>query len=156
MNINATILGQAISFAIFVWFCVKFVWPPVITAMRERQDKIAGGLQDAEKAEKDVLIAQDKAEETLREAKQQAAELIEQANKRSSQLIEEAKGQAREEGERLKTAAKSEIEQEVNRAKEGLRTQVSVLAIAGAEKILQASVDENAHSKMLEQLAAEL
>jgi len=156
MNINATILGQAISFAIFVWFCVKFVWPPVITAMRERQDKIAGGLQDAEKAEKDVQIAQEKADETLREAKQQAAELIEQANKRSSQLIEEAKGQAREEGERLKTAAQSEIEQEVNRAKEVLRGQVSVLAIAGAEKILKSSVDENAHSKMLEQLAAEL
>jgi len=156
MNINATILGQAISFAIFVWFCVKFVWPPVITAMRERQDTIAGGLQDAEKAEQAVQIAQEKADETLREAKQQAAELIEQANKRSSQLIEEAKGQARDEGERLKTAAQSEIEQEVNRAKEVLRSQVSVLAIAGAEKILKASVDENAHSKMLEQLAAEL
>jgi len=156
MNINATILGQAISFAIFVFFCIKFVWPPVITAMRERQDKIAGGLQDAEKAEKDVQLAQEKAGDTLRDAKQQAAELIEQANKRASQLIEEAKTQAREEGDRLKTAAQSEIEQEVNRAKEDLRSQVAALAIAGAEKILNASVDQSAHGKMLDQLAAEL
>lgn len=156
MNINATILGQAISFAIFVWFCVKFVWPPVITAMRERQDKIAGGLQDAEKAEKEMQLAQEQAGNTLREAKQQAAELIEQANKRSGQLIEEAKSHARDEGERLKAAAQSEIEQEVNRAKEALRAQVSVLAIKGAEKILNASVDANAHGTMLEQLAAEL
>ena len=156
MNINATILGQAISFAIFVFFCLKFVWPPLIGAMNERREKIAAGLQDADKAAQDLELAKAKAADILREAKQQAAELIEQANKRGSQLIDEAKDHAREEGERLKVAAQSDIEQEVNRAKESLRSQVSVLAVAGAEKILNTSVDQSAHSKMLEKLAAEL
>lgn len=156
MNINATILGQMISFAIFVWFCMKFVWPPIITAMRERQEKIASGLQDADQAQKDLELAKEKAADTLREAKQQAASLIEQANKRAAQLVEEAKDQARAEGERLKDAAQAEIDQELNRAKESLRAQVATLSIAGAEKILSSSVDQNAHNAMLEQLASEL
>ena len=156
MDINATILGQCIAFAIFVWFCLKFVWPPLITAMRERSDKIAHGLQSADQAEKDLELAKVRAAETLREAKQQAAALIEQANKRASQLVEEAKDQARTEGERLKAAAQAEVEQEVNRAKETLRAQVSVLSIAGAEKILGTAVDQGAHNAMLEQLASEL
>ena len=114
MNINATLIGQAIAFAIFVWFCMKFVWPPLIAAMREREEKIAGGLQQADQAEKDLELAKEKAMETLREAKAHAAELIEQANKRASQLVEEAKEQARAEGDRLKAAAQSEVEQEVS------------------------------------------
>ena len=156
MNINATLIGQAIAFAIFVWFCMKFVWPPLIAAMREREEKIAGGLQQADQAEKDLELAKEKAMETLREAKAHAAELIEQANKRASQLVEEAKEQARAEGDRLKAAAQSEVEQEVSRAKEALRAQVSVLSVAGAEKILGSSVDASAHSKMLDDLASEL
>ena len=156
MDINATILGQVVAFAIFVWFCMKFVWPPLIKAMHERQEKIANGLQAADQAGKDLELAKEKAADTLREAKHQAAALIEQANKRANQLVEEAKDQARAEGERLKAAAQSEIEQEVNRAKEVLRAQVATLAITGAEKILATSVDQAAHSKMLEQLAAEL
>lgn len=156
MNINATIIGQAIAFAIFVWFCMKFVWPPLIAAMRERQEKIASGLQQADQAEKDLELAKEKAAETLREAKAHAAELIEQANKRASQLVEEAKDQARAEGDRLKAAAQGEVEQEINRAKEALRAQVSALSVSGAEKILGSSVDAEAHSKMLEQLASEL
>ena len=156
MNINATIIGQAISFTIFVVFCLKFVWPPLIAAMNERKEKIAAGLQDADKAAGDLELAKEKATQLLREAKQQAAELIEQANKRGTQLIDEAKDQARSEGERLKAAAQGEIEQEVNRAKETLRAQVAVLAVTGAEKILNTSVDQSAHSDMLEKLAAEL
>jgi len=156
MDINATILGQVIAFAIFVWFCMKFVWPPLITAMNERAEKIAHGLQAADQAGKDLELAKEKAAETLREAKHQAAALIEQANKRANQLVEEAKDQARAEGERLKAAAQAEIEQELNRAKETLRAQVAALSIAGAERILATSVDQAAHSKMLEQLAAEL
>lgn len=156
MNINATLIGQAIAFAVFVWFCMKFVWPPLIAAMREREEKIAGGLQQADQAEKDLELAKEKAMETLREAKAHAAELIEQANKRASQLVEEAKEQARAEGDRLKAAAQSEVEQEVSRAKEALRAQVSVLSVAGAEKILGSSVDASAHSKMLDDLASEL
>jgi F-type H+-transporting ATPase subunit b len=156
MNINATIIGQAISFAIFVFFCLKFVWPPLMAAMNERKEKIAAGLQDADTAAGDLALAKEKAAEMLREAKQQAAELVEQANKRATQLIDEAKDQARSEGERLKVSAQGDIEQEVNRAKESLRAQVAVLAVAGAEKILNTSVDQSAHSEMLEKLAAEL
>ena len=156
MDINATILGQSVAFAVFVFFCLKFVWPPLISAMRERSEKIAHGLQAADQAEKDLELAKEKAADTLREAKQQAAALIEQANKRANQLVEEAKDQARAEGERLKAAAQAEVEQEVNRAKEALRGQVAALSIAGAEKILGTAVDQGAHNAMLEQLAAEL
>ncbi|MCG8671559.1 MAG: F0F1 ATP synthase subunit B [Pseudomonadales bacterium] len=156
MSLNLTLVGQLIAFAIFVWFCMKFVWPPLITAMREREEKIAGGLQQADKAEKDLELAKKKAAETLHEAKANAAELIEQANKRATQLVEEAKDQARAEGERIKSAAQAEVDQEVNRAKETLRAQVALLSVAGAEKILGASVDSEAHSKMLDQLASEL
>jgi F-type H+-transporting ATPase subunit b len=145
-----------ISFAIFVWFCMKYVWPPLINAMQERQKKIAEGLQEADRAAKDLELAQKKATDLLREAKEQAAQLIEQANKRANQLIEESKDQARAEGDRLKTAAQADIEQEVQRAKEALRAQVAALSLLGAEKILQTSVNQEAHGKMLEQLASEL
>lgn len=156
MNINATLIGQAISFAIFVWFCLKYVWPPITNAMQERQKQLSEGLDNAEKAEQELAEAKAKAGEELVVAKQQAAELIEQANKRASQIIDEAKNQAVEAGERLKEAAQADIEQEINNAKEQLRGQVSVLAVLGAEKILQASVDQSAHSDMLNKLAAEL
>jgi F-type H+-transporting ATPase subunit b len=156
VNINMTLLGQMISFAIFVWFCMKYVWPPLINAMQERQKKIAEGLQEADRAAKDLELAQKKATDLLREAKEQAAQLIEQANKRANQLVEESKDQARAEGDRLKTAAQADIEQEVQRAKEALRAQVSALSLLGAEKILQSSVNQEAHGKMLEQLASEL
>lgn len=156
MNINMTLLGQMIAFAIFIWFCMKYVWPPLINAMQERQKKIAEGLQEADRAAKDLELAQKKATDLLREAKEQAAQLIDQANKRGNQLIEEAKDQARAEGDRLKTAAQADIEQEVQRAKETLRAQIAALSLLGAEKILQSSVNQEAHGKMLEQLASEL
>ena len=156
MDINATILGQSVAFAVFVFFCFKFVWPPLIAAMQERSEKIANGLQAADQAEKDLDLAKEKAAETLREAKQQAATLIEQANKRANQMVEEAKEQARAEGERLKAAAQAEVEQELNRAKEALRGQVATLSVAGAEKILGSAVDQGAHSAMLDKLASEL
>ncbi len=156
MNLNLTMIGQAISFAIFVVFCMKYVWPPVIAALREREKKIADGLQAAERASRDLELAQEKASSELKEAKHQAQEIIEQANRRATQMVEEAKDAARAEGERLIVAAKAEIDQEKNRAKEELRAQVAVLAIAGAEKILETSVDAQAHSQMLDKLAAEL
>ena len=156
MNLNLTLIGQAISFAIFVWFCMKFVWPPVIAALEERSKKIADGLEAANRASRDLELAQEKAAQTLRESKGQAAEIIEQANKRANQIIDEAKEQALTEGQRLRTAAQSEIEQDVMRAKEALRAQVSVLAVTGAEKILGAIVDEKAHSELVEKLAQEL
>lgn len=156
MNINATIIGQAIAFFFFAWFCMKFVWPPVTAALRERQKKIADGLDAAERASRDLELAKEKATQALREGKEQAATIIEQANKRASQIVDEAKETALTEGNRLKVAAQAEIEQDVNRAREALRSQVAALAIAGAEKILQKSVDKAAQAELVEKLAAEL
>ncbi|WP_370277302.1 F0F1 ATP synthase subunit B [Pontibacterium sp.] len=156
MNINLTIIGQAIAFAIFVIFCMKFVWPPITAALAERKKKIAEGLDAADRAERDLQLAKEKAAADMRQSKEEAAAIIEQANKRANQIIDEAKEQAREEAERVKASAQAEIEQEANRAKEALRAQVAVLAVAGAEKILEASIDEQAHAQLVEKLAAEL
>ena len=156
MAINLTLIGQLIAFGIFAWFCMKFVWPPITAAMDARQKKIAEGLDAAGRAERDLKLAQEKAAEMLRETKQSAAEIIEKANKTANDIVEEAKQQARSEGERLLEGAKAEIELEVNRVKEELRNQVSVLAVAGAEKILGATVDAKAHNDLVEQLAKEL
>lgn len=156
MNINYTLIGQTIFFAIFVLFCMKYVWPPLVNALAEREKKISDGLAAADRASKDLELAQKKAGEELREAKAQAAELIDQANKRSNQIVDEAKETARQEGERLIAAAHAEIEQEKNRVKEELRAEVAAVAIAGAEKILGSSIDASAHSEMLDKLAAEI
>lgn len=156
MNINLTLIGQMITFALFVIFCMKYIWPPIVAAMQERAVKIADGLEAADRAGRDLELAQERATKRLHEAKEEAAVIIEAANKRGSQIVEEAKDQAREEGTRLKTAAQAEIEQEVNRAKETLRGQVGALAISGAEKVLEASIDENAHKALVEKLAASL
>jgi len=156
VNINLTLFGQTIAFAIFVWFTMKYVWPPITQAMQERQKKIAEGLDAAGRAQRDLDLAQEKASQTLRETKEHAAQIIEQANKSANLIIEEAKGQARSEGDRLITAAKAEIEQEVNRAKDELRAQVAVLAVQGAEQILGSEVDAKAHSELVNKLAAQL
>ncbi len=156
MNINMTLIGQTIAFAIFVWFCIKYVWPPISSALHERQKKIADGLDAASRASRDLELAQEQAAETLRESKEQASQILEQANKRASQMVEEAREQARAEGERLVASARAEIDQEINRAKEELRAQVSHLAIVGAERVLEASIDEKAHRKLVDKLAAEL
>jgi F-type H+-transporting ATPase subunit b len=145
-----------IAFAFFVWFCMKYVWPPLTAAMAERQKKIADGLEAAERAEKDLELAQSRVADQLKEAKSEASGIIDQANKRATQIIDEAKEQAREEGQRLIAGAQAEIEQEVNRAKEQLRAQVASIAIAGAEKILEASIDENVHAELAEKLASSL
>ena len=156
MNINFTLIAQAIAFAVLIWFTVKFVWPPLLQAIETRQKEIADGLAAAQEGKSALEVAAKKSEATLNEAKQKASEIISQAEKRATQIIEEAKGNAKAEGERILTGAKAEIDQEVNRAKEGLRAQVSALAIAGAEKILRKEIDGKAHSEMLSKLAAEL
>jgi F-type H+-transporting ATPase subunit b len=135
---------------------MKYVWPVIVTAMEEREKKIADGLAAAERASHDLELAQEKAVQRLAEAKTEAAGIIEAANKRATQIVEEAKNAAREEADRVKAAAQAEIEQEVNRAKEVLRGQVAALAVEGAEKILQSSVDAKAHNEMLEKLASGL
>jgi|TARA_B100000809_G_C15025612_1_gene490037 F-type H+-transporting ATPase subunit b len=156
VNLNLTLIGQAIAFAVFVWFCMKYVWPPVMQALQERQKKIADGLDAASRATRDLELAQEKAEETLRESKEQAQQILEQANKRANQIVEEARDNARAEGERIIAGARSEIDQEINRAKEELRAQVSLLAVAGAERILESSIDEAKHRELVDKLAAEL
>jgi F-type H+-transporting ATPase subunit b len=156
MNLNATILGQTIAFAVFVWFCLKYVWPPVTQALAERQKKIAEGLEAADRAQRDLSLAQNKAADDLREAKVKSAEIIDMANKRANQIVEEAKEKAREEGQRLVAGAKAEIEMEVQRAKEELRAQVAAIAIAGAEKILEGTVDQAANEELVKKLASEL
>ncbi len=156
MNINSTIIGQMIAFAIFVWFCMKFVWPPLIGAINERQRKIEEGLNAAEKAKADLASAEQKAEAEFAAAKTEAAAIIDKANRTASQMIEDAKEQARVESERIISAAHSTVEQEVAQTREQLRSQVAALAVLGAEKILQDKVDEQKHASMLEQLAAKL
>jgi len=156
MNINFTLIAQAIAFAVLIWFTVKFVWPPLLSAIETRQKEIADGLAAASEGRNALEVAAKKSEITLNEAKQKASEIIGQAEKRGSQIVEDAKGVAKEEGDRIIAGAKAEIEQEINRAKEGLRSQVSSLAVAGAEKILRKEINASAHSDMLAKLAAEL
>ena len=156
MNINATLIGQSVAFFIFVMFCMKYVWPPVITAMRERQKKIADGLDAASRAARDLELAHDKVAQQLREAKTQAAEIIEQAKKRGTQIVDEARDQARVEAERVKAQAQAEIEQELNGIKDAFRAQLGGLAVSGAEKILGATIDQNAHAELVSKLAAEI
>ncbi len=156
MNINLTLFGQMIAFAIFVWFCMKYVWPPITQAMQERQKKIADGLEAAGRAQKDLQLAQEKASDTLKETKVQAAQLLEQANKHANVLIEEARQQAQAEGERLIANARTEIEQEINRARDELRTQVASLAILGAQQILESQVDAKVHDELVAKLASQL
>ena len=156
MNINLTIIGQSVVFGLFVWFCLKFIWPFLISAMRERQQSIADGLEAAERAEKDLELAQRGAANHIREAREEASEIIDQARRRGGQMIEEAKVQAREEGERVKETAEADIEHSVNRAREQLREEVATLAVVGAERIWSETIDRDRHRALLEQLAAEL
>jgi len=156
MNINFTLIAQAIAFAVLIWFTVKFVWPPLLKAIEARQKEIADGLAAASEGRSALEVAAKKSEVTLNEAKQKASEIIGQAEKRATQIVEEAKGNAKVEGDRILAGAKAEIDQEVNRAKEGLRKQVSELAVAGAEKILRKEINAKTHSEMLSKLAAEL
>jgi F-type H+-transporting ATPase subunit b len=156
VNINLTLIGQTLTFFVFIWFCAKFIWPVLISMMEEREKKIADGLEAAERADKDLELAQHKAVQQMSEAKKDAAEIIEAANKRASQIVEEAKDQARVEGDRIKAAAEADVEQEVSRAKEELRGKVAALALAGAEKVLGASIDAQANSELVNQLAADL
>lgn len=156
MNINITLFGQMVTFAVFVFFCMKFVWPPIMQAMQERQNQIADGLAQADRAARDLELAQEKATDQMKEAKEEASGIIDSANKRATQIVDEAKTQAREEADRIVHAAQAEIEQDVNRAKEELRSKVAELSVVGAEKILQDTVDQNAHSDMLDKVAAQL
>ena len=156
MEIGMTLLGQALSFALLIWFTVKFIWPPLVGAIEERQQRIAEGLAAADRSQKDLAQAQDKVNEALKEARVKANEIIEQAHQRSLQMIEQAKQDAIVEAERQKALAAADIDAASNRAREELRAQVSALAITGAEKLLRREIDPNAHKALLDELAAQL
>jgi len=156
MNITVTIIAQAVTFAAFIWFCAKFIWPPMMRAIDARQKQIADGLAAAERGKQQLEQAAKRTEEILLEARQKAQELLSQADTRATQLIDEAKAAARTEGERLVAGAKAEIEQEVSRARETLRAQVAALAVAGAEKILRREVDAKVHAELLRTVQSEL
>jgi F-type H+-transporting ATPase subunit b len=156
MDIGMTLLGQALSFALLIAFTAKFIWPPLMAAIEERQQKIAEGLAAADRSKKDLAQAEEKVNEVLREARAKAAEIVAQAESRRLQIIDHAKDEAIEEGNRQKTAAAAEIVSSSNRAREDLRKQVSALAVAGAEKLIMREIDGNAHKALLDELAAQI
>ena len=156
MNINLTLIGQTITFIIFVWFCMKFIWPPIMNALEERRKTIADGLAAAEAGQQAEQAGQLKADELVSEARTQAQEIIARAEKRGAEVIAQAKDDAHVEGDRILSAAQSEIEMESNRAKEQLRLQVAQLAVAGARQILGREVDAKTHEQTLSDLAKNL
>jgi F-type H+-transporting ATPase subunit b len=156
MNMNLTLLGQAISFAIFVWFCVKYVWPPILKALEDRESRIADGLAAGERGRHELELAEKRATDVLREGREKAQEFVAQAQRRADEIVEAAKGAAREEAERIKQMAQAEIEQNRNRARDELRGQVARLALVGAEQVLMREVDEQKHRDVLDRLAANL
>ncbi len=156
MNFNATLIGQTITFIVFVWFCMKFVWPPIMAALNDRKAKIAEGLAAADRGKHEQELAQQKALEKLHEAKQQATEIISRAEKRAAEIVDEAKQEAVEEGNRLKAAAQAEIDQEVNRARETLRGKVVEIATAGAGRILKRELDASANEDLIKDLVSQI
>ena len=156
MNINLTLFAQAIVFAAFIWFTVRFIWPPLLRAIEQRQKTIADGLAAGEQGRRDLDAAAKRAEQDISGGRTRASEIVSQAEQRAVQMIEEAKASAKAEGDREKLAAKAEIEQEVSRAREGLREQVASLAVAGAEKILRREVDAKVHAELLNGIKQQL
>ena len=156
MDINMTLIGQTIAMIVFVWFCMKFIWPPILNALEERQQQIEEGLAAADKSQEKLVEAQAQADEIVAEARQQATGILDQAHARANEIVADGKDAGVKERERQLTAAKAEIEQEANKAREELRGQVSAIAIASAEKILNREIDDKAHEDILGKLAQEI
>jgi F-type H+-transporting ATPase subunit b len=156
VNINATLLGQMITFAVLVWFTMKYVWPLLMQAMAERQARIAEGLAAAEKGRHELELAEGRAKELLREGRQHAAEIMTHAQKRANEIVEEAKANARIEGERILESTRSQISQDIQQAREKLKQEVGRLAITAAQQILMREVDPSAHKEILQKLGAQL
>jgi F-type H+-transporting ATPase subunit b len=156
VNINLTLLGQLIAMIVFVAFCMKYIWPPILNALEERQKQIEEGLAAADKSQEALEAAEAQAQEIISEARQQATGILDQAHARANEIVAEGKDAGVKERERQLTAAKAEIEQETNKAREELRGQVSAIAIASAEKILKREIDGKAHEDILGKLAQEL
>jgi F-type H+-transporting ATPase subunit b len=156
MKMNLTLIGQSITFAVFVWFCMKFVWPPIVNALEARKKQIADGLAAADRGKHELELAAKRASESLHEAKLKSAEIIAQAEKRAVQIVDEAKNAAKEEGDRMIAAARAEIQQESHRAREALRSDVAALVVAGAGKVLRREVNPQVHADLLEAIKNEL
>lgn len=156
MNINATLLGQTIAFLIFVWFCMKYVWPPLMSAIEERQKTIADGLASAERADKALSLAKSNAADQLKIAKKEALVIIEQANKRKAQILDEARQEAAHEREHILDQGQAELEAQILRARNELQKEVSTLALLAAEKIVQRTVDKAANQDILDSISAKL
>ena len=156
MDINMTLIGQSIAMLVFVWFCMKFIWPPIMTAIEERQKEIADGLAAAERGQQSLDKAKAESDEIVDDARKQATQILDQAHARANEIVAEGKADGVKERERQLAAATAEVEQETNRAREELRGQVSAIAVASAEKILRREIDAKAHEDILSKLAAEL
>lgn len=156
MNINFTLVMQAVAFAAFIWFCARFVWPPLTRMIEARQKQIADGLAAAERGQANLASADKRVADIVAEAKGKATEIVAQGEKFRSETVEAAKSEARAEADKIVAAAKAEIEQEVARAKESLRAQVSMLALTGAGKILKREVDPKAHAELLREIEGQL
>ncbi|MBV5300338.1 MAG: F0F1 ATP synthase subunit B [Methylococcales bacterium] len=156
MSINATLIGQMITFALLVWFTMKYIWPPLFDSLEERKKKIADGLAAAEKGQEQIVLAEKKAIIVLKEAKDRSAEIVSLAQKRANEIVEESKENAKHEGERLILSAKAQIDQEIQQAKDGLRQEVTSLALAAAQQILGAEIDKAKHQDILNKVSNQL
>jgi F-type H+-transporting ATPase subunit b len=156
MNLNLTLIAQALAFASLIWLVATKIWPPLLKAIEERQQKIAEGLAAADRSQKDLAQAQDKVNDLLKEARTKANEIIDQAHARANQIVDAAREDALAEAGRQKAIAQAEIDASANRAREDLRKQVSVLAVSGAEKLLHREIDAGTHKSLLDELAAQL
>ena len=156
MNINLTLFGQTVTFIVFVWFCLKFIWPHIMKAIDDRKTRIADGLAAGERGRHEQELAEQRAVEVTREAKDQAKEILALAHKRGDEIVDDAKGDGRAEGERMLRAAEAEMEQQMNKAREQLRADVVKLALQGAQQVLGRDVDEKTHAEQLNRLAEQL
>ncbi len=156
MDINVTLIGQMIAFGLFVWFTMKYVWPPITDAMQDRQQKIADGLAAAEKGARELQDAANRSEEELKKAREEAREIISGANRQANQILEEARASAQTEAARIKSQAEAEIDQGVAAARDALRKELAVLAVSGAEQILKREIDAKAHSDIIDRLSAQI
>ena len=156
MDFNLTLIGQTISMIVFVWFCMRFIWPPVMNAIEKRREQIADGIAAGEKGQKELADARHGSDAILAEARQKATQVADMAHKRSNDMVAEAKVHASAEGERIVAAARTELVTSQAKARDALRREVAALAVAGATRVLGREVDAKAHAALLDELAAEL
>jgi len=156
VSINATLIGQMITFALLVWFTMKYIWPPLYDALEERRKKIADGLAAAEKGQESMHLAEKKATIVLKEAKEKSSDIINLAQKRANEIVEESKLNAKKESDRIVLAAQAQVEQQYQQAKEHLRQEVAVLAMSAAEQILMAEIDQAKHQDIINRVSNQL